>query len=297
MILIADSGGTKTDWLLIHSSGLRKGEVIATFHTQGITPIHQTPDVIRHILGQELMSQLSTFPRAQLIDSGVLEKPLMSDLQVFFYGSGCTPAHLPMMKQMLGEVFDPQKVEVHSDLMAAARALCQREEGIACILGTGANSCLYDGCDIVRHTPALGWILGDEGSGAVLGRLLVGDVLKRQLPEAVCAAFFNCFHLTQADLIERVYRQSQPNRFLASLVPFLSEHVEDASVRQLLVCEFRRFLVRNVSAYGRPDLAISFVGGVASHFRGPLQEAVEAEGFRLGRIEPEPVRGMALFHR
>ena len=113
----------------------------------------------------------------------------------------------------------------------------------------------------------------------------------------VCAAFFNRFHLTQADLIERVYRQSQPNRFLASLVPFLSEHVEDASVRQLLVCEFRRFLVRNVTAYGRPDLAISFVGGVASHFRGPLQEAVEAEGFRLGRIEPEPVRGMALFHR
>ena len=110
MILIADSGGTKTDWLLIHSSGIRKGEVIATFHTQGITPIHQTPDVIRHILGQELMSQLSTFPRAKLIDSGVLEKPLMSDLEVFFYGSGCTPAHVRMRIQMLVEVCDPQKV-------------------------------------------------------------------------------------------------------------------------------------------------------------------------------------------
>ena len=178
MILIADSGGTKTDWMLLHSKGLRKGEIIATFHTQGITPIHQTPDAIRHILGQELMSQLSTFPRAQLIDSGELDGSLLSAVKVFFYGSGCTPAHVPMMTQMLGEVFSPQQVEVHSDLMAAARALCQREAGIACILGTGANSCLYDGKDIVQNTPALGYILGDEGGGAVLGRMFMNAIFK-----------------------------------------------------------------------------------------------------------------------
>ena len=148
MVLIADSGSTKTDWSLLHIVNPRVGsEVIATFQTQGITPIHQTPDVIRQILGQELMSQLSTFPRSQLVNTKALEIPLLSQIEVFFYGSGCTPAHVPMMKQMLGEVFSSGKIEVHSDLMAAARALCQHEPGIACILGTGANSCLYDGQD------------------------------------------------------------------------------------------------------------------------------------------------------
>ena len=279
MKLIVDSGSTKTTWLLL--SALR--EAASEFHTLGINPVRDDEQAVRAVIAEA---------------AGKCGEAARSVTAVYFYGAGCMEPYSGVVRRALGDAFPAVgELSVESDLLGAARALCGHEEGIACILGTGANSCLYDGCDIVRHTPALGWILGDEGSGAVLGRLLVGDVLKRQLPEAVCAAFFNRFHLTQADLIERVYRQSQPNRFLASLVPFLSEHVEDASVRQLLVCEFRRFLVRNVTAYGRPDLAISFVGGVASHFRGPLQEAVEAEGFRLGRIEPEPVRGMALFHR
>ena len=139
MILIADSGSTKTDWTLIHSPHPMRWNVVTTFQTQGITPIHQTPDEIRQILGREMMSQLSTFPRAALINSKVLEGSLMSQIKVFFYGSGCTPAHVPMMKQILGEAFSPQNIEVHSDLTAAARALCQYEAGIACILGTGAN--------------------------------------------------------------------------------------------------------------------------------------------------------------
>ena len=125
MKLIADSGSTKTDWTLINTPHPQRCDVVATFHTQGITPIHQQPDVIRQIIGHELISQLSTFPRASLIQSGVLESPLMSNIEVFFYGSGCTPTHVPMMKRMLGEVFSSQNIEVHSDLTAAARALCQ----------------------------------------------------------------------------------------------------------------------------------------------------------------------------
>lgn len=139
MKLIADSGSTKTDWTLLHDTGRRADEVfVKTFKTQGITPVHQSPAEIRQILVQELMPQLSTFSRAELVHSKILETPLLSNINVFFYGSGCTPANVPMMKQMLGEVFSPQKVEVFSDLMAAARALCGHEEGIACILGTGA---------------------------------------------------------------------------------------------------------------------------------------------------------------
>jgi hypothetical protein len=124
---------------------LLKSEVIATFRTQGITPIHQTAGDIRDIIERELMPQLSSFPRAKLIEMGVLESPLLQNLQLYFYGSGCTPAHVPMMVQLMVEELSPKTVEVHSDLMAAARALCQHEAGMACILGTGANSCLYDG--------------------------------------------------------------------------------------------------------------------------------------------------------
>ena len=146
MKLIADSGSTKPPWTLLHDSGRYADEVfVKTFKTQGITPIHQTPAEIRQILAQELMPQLSTFSRAQLVNSKILESPLLSNISVFFYGSGCTPAHVPTVKQIIGEVLSLQKVEVYSDLMTAARALCGHEEGIACILGTGANSCLYDG--------------------------------------------------------------------------------------------------------------------------------------------------------
>ena len=130
MILIADSGSTKTDWtLLLSSSGENTNKVIATFKTQGITPIHQTAADIRQILGQELMSQLSTFPRAHLVSMGVLDTSLVQHASVCFYGSGCTPAHVPMMKRVLSEVLSPKDVEVHSDLMAAARALCGHDAG------------------------------------------------------------------------------------------------------------------------------------------------------------------------
>ena len=254
MILIADSGSTKTDWMLLHSKGLRKGEIIATFHTQGITPIHQTPDVIRHILGQELMSQLSTFPRAQLIDSGELEGSLLSKVKVYFYGSGCTPAHVPMMTQMLGEVFSPQQVEVHSDLMAAARALCQREAGIACILGTGANSCLYDGKDIVQNTPALGYILGDEGGGAVLGRMFMNAIFKNPQYADIRDEYLKKEKLTQADIINKVYREPLANRFLATTSLFIAERMDNPLLKQLVVDNFRQFFRCNIVPYQHPEL-------------------------------------------
>ena len=298
MILIADSGGTKTDWLLIHSSGLRKGEVIATFHTQGITPIHQTPDVIRHILGQELMSQLSTFPRAKLIDSGVLEKPLMSDLEVFFYGSGCTPAHVPMMKQMLGEVFDPQKVEVHSDLMAAARALCQHEEGIACILGTGANSCLYDGNDIVQNTPALGYILGDEGSANHVGRRLLQDYLTGCMPRSISSKFHDAYPMTREVFLDAVYHQPNANRFLASLAKFAVEHINDGYCSsEILFCleEWYNYqldsLIKITHCTG-----LYLVGGFAAHIRPLIEQVAENHGLEIKGVAADPIDGLLQYH-
>ena len=296
MILIADSGSTKTDWMLLHSKGLRKGEIIATFHTQGITPIHQTPDVIRHILGQELMSQLSTFPRAQLIDSGELEGSLLSKVKVYFYGSGCTPAHVPMMTQMLGEVFSPQQVEVHSDLMAAARALCQREAGIACILGTGANSCLYDGKDIVQNTPALGYILGDEGGGAVLGRMFMNSIFKNPQYADIRDEYLKKEKLTQADIINKVYREPLANRFLATTSLFISERMDNPLLKQLVVDNFRQFFRCNIVPYQHPELPVHFVGSMASSYPEALKEAAKKEKFRVGTIVQSPIEGLVKYH-
>ena len=296
MILIADSGGTKTDWMLLHSKGLRKGEIIATFHTQGITPIHQTPDVIRHILGQELMSQLSTFPRAQLIDSGELDGSLLSAVKVFFYGSGCTPAHVPMMTQMLGEVFSPQQVEVHSDLMAAARALCQREAGIACILGTGANSCLYDGQNIVQNTPALGYILGDEGGGAVLGRMFMNAIFKNPQYAEIRDEYLKKEKLTQADIINKVYREPLANRFLATTSLFIAERMDNPLLKQLVVDNFRQFFRCNVVPYQHPELPVHFVGSMASSYPEALKEAAKKEKFRVGTIVQSPIEGLVKYH-
>ena len=298
MKLIADSGSTKTDWTLLHDTGRRADEVfVKTFKTQGITPVHQSPAEIRQILVQELMPQLSTFSRAELVHSKILETPLLSNINVFFYGSGCTPANVPMMKQMLGEVFSPQKVEVYSDLMAAARALCGHEEGIACILGTGANSCLYDGENIVQNTPPLGYILGDEGSGAVLGKLFVNALFKDAQFADIRDAYLAETKLTMSLIINKVYREPLANRFLASTSVFIYQHLEFRPLRQMVVDNFRSFFQRNLVQYQRRDLPVHAVGSIAFNYQEELKEAAEKEGFTIGHLLATPMEGLVEYHQ
>lgn len=298
MKLIADSGSTKTDWTLLHDTGRRADEVfVKTFKTQGITPVHQSPAEIRQILVQELMPQLSTFSRAELVHSKILETPLLSNINVFFYGSGCTPANVPMMKQMLGEVFSPQKVEVYSDLMAAARALCGHEEGIACILGTGANSCLYDGENIVQNTPPLGYILGDEGSGAVLGKLFVNALFKDAQFADIRDAYLAEKKLTMPLIINKVYREPLANRFLASTSVFIHQHLEFRPLRQMVVDNFRSFFQRNLVQYQRRDLPVHAVGSIAFNYQEELKEAAEKEGFTIGHLLATPMEGLIEYHQ
>ena len=297
MTLIADSGSTKTDWTLLHTTNpLLKSEVIASFHTQGITPIHQTAGDIRQILERELLPQLSSFPRAKLIASGVLENPLLQNLHLYFYGSGCTPAHVPMMVQLMVEELSPKTVEVHSDLMAAARALCQHEAGMACILGTGANSCLYDGEQIIQNTPALGYILGDEGSGSVLGRLFLNAIFKNPALSAVRDEFLKANKMELKDIIQKVYREPMVNRWLASLSPFIMEHIGNPLIREIVVYNFREFFRKNIVPYNRPDLQVHFVGSMAHHYHDELEEAAKAEGFQLGNILQSPMEGLLTYH-
>lgn len=273
MILIADSGSTKTDWVLAGK------EVV---HTQGITPVHQSPDDIRQILEQELLPQLGG-----LVDSL---------FAVYFYGSGCMPAQIPMMEQLLKEALDAAKVEAYSDLMAAARALCGRDEGIACILGTGANSALYDGERIVQNTPALGYILGDEGSGAVLGRSFMNAIFKNPDFADIREEYLAEQQLTMADIIQRVYREPMANRFLASTSLYIGRHLDNPLLEELVVDNFRQFFRRNIAPYQRPDLPVHFVGSMAQHYRNQLLQAAAAEGYVVGRVMKSPLEGLVAYH-
>ena len=282
MKLIADSGSTKTDWVLTDGTGM-----VAQFQTQGINPFHQTEDDIRHILQEELLPQ--TTPYASRLASG---------LTVHFYGSGVRPELEPLMERLLKSAL-PQAtaVDAHGDLLAAARAVCGDAEGIACILGTGANSCLYDGCNIVCNTPPLGYVLGDEGSGAVLGISFLNALYKGFLPTSLVSDFESEFQMTMADVIARVYRQPMANRFLASLSPFISRHLDEPGVNALVVDNFRRFFRRNLVQYERADLPVGFVGSIASYYEPQLRQAAEAEGIVVGKIVKSPMEGLIAYHR
>ncbi|MCF0198597.1 MAG: ATPase [Bacteroidaceae bacterium] len=265
MKLIVDSGSTKTAWQCGGNTAV----------TAGLNPVRDSVEQMQQVIDQVNFT-------------GVTE--------VFFYGAGCIPPYAVHLERLLQAKYPTASVLVASDMLGAARALCGHHEGIACILGTGSNSCLYDGTDIVQNVSPLGYILGDEGSGAVLGRTLVGDLLKEQLPDHLRDAFFLEMPLTPNLIIENVYRRPMPNRFLASLVPFIARHAEEPGLHELLVGCFRAFFRRNVALYRRPDLPVHFVGGVANQFAMQLREAAASEGFAVGDILKSPIDKMVLYH-
>ena len=264
--IIADSGSTKTDWLI----GSKR------ISTQGINPIHQDDDTIIAILNNELLSHLS---------------PLTSHPQTIrFYGAGVRPEQEERMERLLAQVFpNATSIEAKSDMLGAARALCGKEEGLACILGTGANSCLFDGEHIIQNTPPLGYILGDEGSGAVMGRMFLNALYKNRLYEGAKEEFEQFLKLNMANVIERVYRQPMANRWLASLCPSIRQHLDQPSVQEVVVQNFRLFIRHNLAPYRRPHLPINAVGSVAHFFRPQLEQAAPAEGYTIGQILRSPL--------
>lgn len=270
MLLLADSGSTKTDWALRTDN-----ETLRTLRTSGLNPFMLNADELTAALQRELLPQLSDTEVANVET-------------IRFYGAGCRDHGTERMTAALATQFRSASIEVASDMLCAARALFGVGEGIACILGTGSNSCLYDGRRIVRNVSPLGFILGDEGSGAVLGRRLVGDVLKEQLSAAVREAFHATYPEVATEVVERVYRQPFPNRYLAHFVPFLKQHEDEPHVQQLILDEFSRFFRRNVSLYGRRDLQVSFVGSIAHYFSSQLRQAAASGGFSVGTILQAP---------
>ncbi|MBR2607484.1 MAG: ATPase [Bacteroidaceae bacterium] len=276
MILISDSGSTKTDWVLLEGD-----EVVLRVKTLGLNPTQQKYEDIVDVLSKELMP---------LLDGKEPEK-------IFFYGAGCAYEEAnSRMRRALETLFATRDIEINSDLLAAARALCGHEEGIACILGTGSNSCYYNGAEIVDNIPPLGFILGDEGSGATLGRQLVNGCLKRQFSQDICTKFFKQYNLDVAKILEKVYREPMPGRFLASLAPFLLENRKNPEIHNMLVKSFVAFFQHNSMAYRKSWLPIHFVGGIATAFQDEVKVAAESLGLSIGNILESPMNGLVEFH-
>ena len=276
MILIADSGSTKTDWCVVG-----QGQLVRQIVTKGMNPFFQSEEEIENEIATALIPHLET----NVLDA------------VYFYGAGCVPDKVPMMHNALSTHLNTKNgIEVNTDMLAVARGLCGHKPGIACIMGTGSNSCFYNGEEIVNNISPLGFILGDEGSGAVLGKLLVGDILKNQLPPAIKEAFLKQFDLTAPEIIDRVYRQPFPNRFLASLSPFIAQHLEEPGIRQLVLDSFIAFFRRNVMQYDYTQYPVHFIGSVAHCYREILQEAAQETGIRIGKILQSPMEGLILYH-
>lgn len=284
--IIADSGSTKTDWAV-----LRDGHLIATARTAGLNPFQMSGSEIEAELSAHLLPALPAEVTNKQDSPAPHPATAAMQVELHFYGAGCTPEKQPVVERALRAVLSAITLcEVASDMLGAARAVCGDKPGIACILGTGSNSCAYDGHDIVKNVPALGFILGDEGSGAVMGKTLVADVLKSQLPKHVCDRFFSKYRLTQADIIDRVYRQPKPNTFLASFVPFLEENIAEPAIERLVKDSFRAFIRRNVMQYdGYSRLPIGFVGSIAAVYRRQLEAVATEEGITLGRIIKAPL--------
>lgn len=268
-ILVCDSGSTKADWLYAN------GDSEEAVRTDGINPVRDSGESINRIIAS---------------------LPDWTPECIYFYGAGCIEPYSASVRKALQERFPKALVSVESDLLGAARALFGHEEGIACILGTGSNSCLYKNGQITANVPPMGYILGDEGSGAVLGRQLVSDIVKGQLSQELKDAFMEEFQLTPALIVENVYRKPAANRFLASLCPFLSKHRDYDEIQRLLASEFERFLRRNVLLYNRPDLEIRYVGSISVHFEHELRNVHAKMGLKMGNVLASPVKKMMFFH-
>lgn len=278
MILIADCGSTKIDWCVVNGA-----EIMRRVFTGGMNAVMLTEEEMAARIASELIPQLGD----ELIDG------------VYFYGAGCLAPEVcdNVRRAIAGNIPTASKIEVDTDLLAAARALCGRKPGIACIMGTGSNSCYYDGERICDNVSPLGYILGDEGSGAVLGKLLIGDVLKNQLPADLCEKFLAQYQLDRLTIIRRVYKEPQANRFLASITPFLIQNIERKEIHDLVLNSFKAFFRRNVLQYKDAcQLSVNLIGSIAYYYRAVLEEAARECGLTVGTIIKSPMEGLVAFH-
>jgi glucosamine kinase len=278
MILIADSGGSKTDWRLIQQDG-----TIGQANGPGFNPYYQPVEDLKRDVERILLPKINA---ADPVD------------KIFFYGAGVSSVKNQLtIKSALLEFFPEAVIEIGWDLLAAARALCGREPGIACIMGTGSNSCLYDGEKIVDNVANLGWILADEGSGANIGRKFLVDYLRKKMPETLAAYFHDRFPLTREEFLEKVYQQEKPSAFLASFAKFIFQHLKDPYCYRLVYDSFSEFYENNVMKYENyKNLKVHFTGSIAFYFSDILRQVANDKGITVKNILEGPIAGLTLYH-
>lgn len=283
--LIVDSGSTKTSWCFAFLPNTKSADGARTVTTEGLNPAVMSAEEVEEKIAKALSHCLQSLSiSAADVDN------------VFFYGAGCIAGRAGVVSESIQSILVDAKIYVADDLLGAARALCGHKAGIACILGTGSNSCLYDGENIVAHTPALGYVLGDEGSGAVLGRKFFNAVLKQTLPENICKRFLQESGLDMAEIINRVYRSPAPNRFLASMSKYIHGYLDEKEVRDIVIDNFEDFIRNNILAYGDEFRTINVVGSIAFHYKEQLTEAASRNGFQIGKIIKSPIEGLIEYH-
>lgn len=276
MVIIADCGSTKCDWLLV-----RGGRDQQLENTVGFSPFFHTTDEIKEILQTQLLSNI---------------QPAEVE-QIWFYGTGIHDEHrAEIVAAALRAVFPKAGVEVEHDLLASARATCKHNAGIACILGTGSNSCYYDGKEILDNVTSLGWLLGDEGSGTHLGKALLRAWFYRELPTDLNNAF-NEAHPEGPDAIKDKVYEKGANAYLATFTRFLGDHLQHPYIQQIVADSLGEFLDRHVCKYsGYQHVPVHFVGSIAHHFQQVLEKCMEERKLRLGAIIRKPIYPLAEFH-
>ena len=275
--LIADSGSTKTEWCLINDKSNK------TFYTQGLSPYFLSAEQIEYIINEELKIKLKK----------------VEPEEIFFYGTGCSNVeNVKLVKKAVQKVFKEAKVSVDHDLMGAAKALCGHKKGIACILGTGSNSCYYNGKKIIKNSPGLGYVLGDEGSGSYLGRKVVQYFLYKTFDEDLMDRFNAKYNTNSDEILDAVYKKPLPNRYLAAFTDFLVENRGHYMIENIIEDSFNDFFFNHVYKYRESwTMPINFTGSVAYGFKDVLKDMCNSYELQLGIVIKKPMDGLVKFHR
>ncbi|MFA5325491.1 MAG: ATPase [Bacteroidales bacterium] len=276
MQLIADSGSTKVDWRAICNDGS-----VIQLSTEGINPVFLSEEYITNIFKEHLLPVFG-----EDVD------------EIFFYGAGVvSPEISAKLDKCFKEVFKKSTCVAASDILAAARALCGHKPGIACILGTGSNSCFYDGKEIAMNVKAGGFILGDEASGAYLGKRLISDFIKGLLPSAIETEFKKRYGLDYPAIVQQVYKEQLPSRFLASFSPFINDFKNHPHIANILKSSFDEFFRRNIIHYDYKKYEINFVGSIAYYYKDILEKTISLNGMRMGIVLKSPIEGLVEYHK
>ncbi|MBK7666986.1 MAG: hypothetical protein IPJ32_06270 [Sphingobacteriaceae bacterium] len=279
LTLIADSGSTKTDWVLID-----RKQILSNLKTIGFNPYFQTKDQI----SLEIKEHLKPF----------LKEHISKIEHVYYYGAGCSKeVNCNIVLDGIHNALDLKNIDIHHDLLAAARALCGQKPGIASILGTGSNSCLYDGKNVIENVPSVGYLFGDHGSGANIGLTFIQAYFDDELPKKIKDDFeASGYH--REEILNNVYKKPMPSRYLASVNKFVSENIKDAYVRKVVKNCFVEFFHKQIGKYSNSrEYTVNSVGSIGFYYKDILAEVANEEGYKLGKVIKSPIDGLVEYHQ